>query len=299
MQGTRSVNITIAGVTTPQSIAANVCVRRQEALASVNDCNWQLKTRVGFQAMYAIILDQDTKGTAVQTDDTQTVIGWAIKTGHTFVPNQSATGVALELIADANMQPFTTAFASPPSGMDYVGAFPMIDLGDAGRIPVFLPALDLTHTMTRVPKATGQLANAKYDLLATARDAVDQAEPASIAWLRGVNATGTVEVKSWMLPPTALSTAGGTFSFTPAAGGTVHSAELNDAGGVRAWSISIFDGSTSFTLPGLSPDPLPLGTVRFKVSALKIPGLDLGNVAFDAVADRLTDLSSDEVMFTR
>jgi hypothetical protein len=298
-QGERSVNAMIGAATTPLPIPANVCVRRQEALISVNDCNWQLKTRVGAQALYAVILDQDTKGTTVETDDTMTVIGWAIRTNQTFTANQQATGASLELIADANMQAFTAAFASPPSGMDYVGAFPMIDLGDAGRIPVILPALDLTHLMTRVPKATGQLANAKYDLLATARDAADQAEPATLAWLRGVNISSTVEVKAWMLPPTALATTGGTFSFTPAAGATVHSAELNDAAGARAWSISIFDGSTSFTLPGLSPDPLPLGAIQFKVSALKIPGVDLGNVAFDDVAERITDLASDEATFTR
>jgi hypothetical protein len=298
-QGTRSVNAMLGAVTTPLTIPANVCVRRQETLVSVNDCNWQLQTRVGAQAVYAVILDQDTKGTEADTDDTQTVVGWALKTSQTFTAMQQVTGVSLELVTDDNMQPFTAAFASPPSGMDHVGAFPMIDIGDAGRIPVILPALDLTHLMTRVPKAAGQLANAKYDLLAAARDAADQAEPASIAWLRGVNASGTVEVKSWMLPPTALSATGGTFSFAPAAGATVHAAELNDAMGARAWSISIFDGSSSFTLPGLSPDPLPLGMVQFKVSAMKVPGVDLGNVAFDAVAERLTDMSSDVVMFSR
>jgi hypothetical protein len=299
VQGTRTVNVMIGAVTTPQPVPANVCVRRQETLASVNDCNWQLKTRTGAQALYAIIIDQDTKGTEADTDDTQTVVGWAIKTNETFGANEQATGKSLELITDANMQAFTAAFASPPSGMDYVGAFPMLDIGDSGRIPVFFPALDLTHTMTRVPKVAGQLANAKYDLVAMARDAMDQEEPASIHWLRGVDPSATVEVKAWMLPPTALSTAGGMFSFTPAAGASVHSAELNDAGGARAWSISIFNGATSFTLPGVSPDPLPLGTVRYKVTAMKIPGVDLGNVVFDDVVDKVTDMSSDEVSYTR
>jgi hypothetical protein len=183
--------------------------------------------------------------------------------------------------------------------MDAVAAFPMIDLGASGRIPVVLPALDLMNTMTRVPRATGQLASAKYDLLAQARDAADQPEPASIAWLHGVNAAGTVEVKSWLLPPTALSTAGGTFSFSPVVGATVHAADLNNAAGERVWSISIFDKTTSFTLPGVSPDPLPLGTVQFTVSAFKAPGANLSNFAFDDLQDQLTDLSSDAVTFTR
>ena len=299
VQGTRSVNAMIGVLTTPITIPGNVCVRRQETAVSVNDCNWQLKTRTGAQALYAVILDQDTKGTDAEADDTMTVTGWAIKTNETFTANQQATGLSLELISDANMQPFTAAFASPPSGMDYVGAFPMIDLGAAGRIPVVLPVLDLMHTMTRVPKPTGQLAGAKFDLLAQARDAADQPEPASIAWLHGVNAAGTVEVKAWMLPPTGLSTAGGTFSFSPVAGATVHAADLDNAAGDRVWSISIFDGTTSFTLPGVSPDPLPLGTVQFIVSAFKAPGANLSSFAFDDLQDQLTDLSSDAMAFTR
>ncbi len=297
MQGTRSVNVMAGAVTLPINIPANACVRRQETAATVNDCNWQLETRAGAQAIYAVILDQDNKGTAIETDDTQTLTGWAIKTNQSFTAAQVATSVSLQIIADADMQSFTAAFASPPSGMDTVGAFPMLDIGEAGRIPVFFPALDTTHTMTSIPKATGPLAGAKYDLLAQAHDGVDQPEPASLTWLRGVSGT-SADVKSWMLPPTALSTSGGTFSFTPAAGASVHSAEINTAGGARAWSITIFDGSTSFTLPGLSPDPVPPGSVQFRVSALKIPGINLMDVAFDALQDKLTDISSDAVTFT-
>ena len=42
---------------------------------------------------------------------------------------------------------------------------------------------------------------------------------------------------------------------------TVHGAELQTMDGQRLWSITIFDGTTSFTLPGLSPDPLPLEAI--------------------------------------
>src|SRR6188474_2189928 len=102
-----------------------------------------------------------------------------------------------------------------------------------------------------------------------------------------------------MAPPSAIAMTGGRFSFTPVAGATVHGAELRTMDGQRRWSITIFDGTTSFTLPGLSPDPLPLGTVRFSVSALRIPDVDLKNVAFDELADVLTDISSDEITYSR
>ena len=76
-------------------------------------------------------------------------------------------------------------------------------------------------------------------------------------------------------------------------------AELQTATGERRWSITIFDGSTSFTLPGLSPDPLPLGSIGYAVSALRIPGADLADVAFDDLADRLTDIATDQITYSR
>jgi hypothetical protein len=148
-----------------------------------------------------------------------------------------------------------------------------------------------------VPRPTGALAGGRYDFIAQARDAADQEQPATLTWLRGVNASGTVAVSTWLSPPTSLSTAGGTFSFTPVAGATLHSAEIINPNGQRAWSITIFDGSASFTLPGLSPDPIQLGSVRFAVSALKIPGFDLTNASFDDARDLLTDLSTEEVTY--
>ena len=64
------------------------------------------------------------------------------------------------------------------------------------------------------------------------------------------------------------------------------------------WSVSIFDGSTSFTLPGLSPAPIPAGMARLQVSALQIPGISLTNVRLDDARDKVTALSSDGINFT-
>jgi len=82
-------------------------------------------------------------------------------------------------------------------------------------------------------------------------------------------------------------------------GANVHGADFETMDGSRLWSVTLFDNSTSFTLPGLSPDPLPAGMVRMKVNAIEIPGVDLNNVAFDDLADKLTRLSSNELIFTR
>ena len=83
----------------------------------------------------------------------------------------------------------------------------------------------------------------------------------------------------------------------PVTGATLHSAEFKDPnGGARTWSVTIFDGSTTFTLPGLSPNPLATssGMDTLTVSALVIPGINLGNVGFDDAdpeADRPLDRS--------
>ena len=73
-QGTRSVDVEIGNNIYPFDIAANVCVRNSNPLALVNDCNWVLTTHTGAQAHFAILVDQDTKGTPDdETDDTFTV----------------------------------------------------------------------------------------------------------------------------------------------------------------------------------------------------------------------------------
>ena len=292
-QGMRDVAVAGGLVTT--SIPANICARN----ALANDCNWRLTTRTGPQAHFAIIVDQDTKGTDAEADDTITVLRWAVKTGLTFSANDTAAGETLTMIAEADMVPFNAAFASPPSGLDAIVAYPVLELGDEGRIAIVLPALDGTHTMTRVPKTVGPLAGASLGLIAQARDATDKAEPGTLRWLRGVNAaSATTTVDSWLLPPSSIAAASGTFSFAAVAGATLHGAEIRSMAGERLWSVSIFDGSTSFTLPGLSPAPIPAGMTRLQTSALQIPGISLTNVRLDDARDKITALSSDEITFT-
>jgi len=296
-QGKRTVDVDIGGGTIyPFDIDANLCARN----ALVNDCNWRLITRTGPQAHFGIIVDHDTKGTDdVESDDTFTAIAWALKRNLSFGKGAMASGEVLDIIRDADMQSLAASFASAPSGLDYVGALPTLELGAEGRIAIISPALDSTSLMTRVPKLTGTLADAHYDLIATARDAIDKPQPVTLRWLRSVDISTTVAVSGWLPPPTALTVSSGTYSFTPAAGATLHGAELQTPTGERRWSITIFDGSTSFTLPGLAPDPLPLGSIGYAVSALRIPDVDLTDVVFDGLADRLTDISTDLVTYSR
>jgi hypothetical protein len=291
-QGTRSIAVTGLGMT---DIAANICVRNVLA----DDCNWTLTTRTGAQAHYAVILDADPRGTDNDdSDDVLTVIGWALKTNLTFAAGQSASGETLTIIPAADMQPLSAAFSSMPAGLTYVASYPMLNLGDAGRIPIVVPALDLQHTMTSVPKATGPLAGASYDLIAQARSTKENDVPGSLTWRRGIDVTKTATVDKWLATPSVVAVAAGTYSFAASAEASLHSADIESPDGSRLWAVTIFDGSTSFTLPALTPDPIPAGPARLKVSALKIPGLDLNDAVFDDLQDRITDLSTNAITFT-
>jgi hypothetical protein len=288
-QGTRDVLAGGASYTIP----SNLCVLNQGA----SDCNWTLTTRTGAQAHVALIVDQDTKGTDADADDTFTFTGMAIKTGLDFAKDDVATGETLTMLADADLQTFTASFGSLPSGLDYMGGFPALELGKDGRIGLTLPALDMTHTTTRVPKLTGALVGAHYSLIAQAQDSQTQKRPSSLAWLHQVDVASTVALSSWLAPPSNISVTAGTYSFSAAPGATLHGGEIQSLDG-RVWSITIFDGTTSFTLPGLSPDPLPVGMLTFEASALQIPGIDLGNVKLDDARDKISGIANDFVIFT-
>jgi len=291
-QGTRAVTVGTASFTIP----GNLCVIN----AAVSDCSWQLNTRTGAQAIIGIIVDQfDSNTPDDDTDDTFTVTSYAMKRGLSYTAGENATGVTLEMIADTDMQTFTASFPSLPSGMDYMGAFPALELGEEGRIGFTTPALDMARTTTRVPKLTGTLASAHYSLIAQAQDSQEQSNPSTLAWVHEAAVSSTVSVPTWLAPPSNLAVRDGSFGFSVVPGATIQGGEIRNITGQTVWSISIFDYSTGFALPGLSPDPLPVGTLTFEASAMQIPGVNLGAFTIDDVRDRITAISNDVVTFTR
>ncbi len=296
-------DVSLGGTALTTSIPANACVKN----ALADDCNWQLITHTGPQAHYAIIVDSDDNGTPNdKTDDVVTPVGWALLTGLTLTAGQTVVNETLTAVAPGDLQTFTAAFPALPAGMTYFNAYPAIELpGGVGRIPAVVPTLGATVMMTSIPKLTGTttagLAGGSYDLLAQAQATQTAAEPATLDWMHGVNAGATVTLAPWLSPPTAITALNGHYSFVPTTGATLHAAEFKDSqSGNRTWSVTIFDGSTTFTLPGLSPDPLATasGTDTLTVTALSIPGISLTNVAFNDATQKLTGLASDQITFT-
>ncbi len=295
--------IPVAGTALTTMIPANACVRN----ALADDCNWQLITRTGPQAHFAIIVDQDPNGTPNDmTDDIITPLGWALLTGLDLTASTTTANETLPQVAASDLVPFSATFPALPAGMSYFNAYPAIELpGGAGRIPAVVPTLGPNVTMTSVPKlggaTTAGLAGGSYDLLASAQATMTASEPASLSWMHGVSPTSPVTLTAWLSAPTGIGASGGAYSFVPVTGATLHSAEFKDpSGGARTWSVTIFDGSATFTLPGLSPNPLltPSGMDTLTVSALVIPGIDLGNVGFNDAAQKLTGLATDQITFT-
>jgi hypothetical protein len=299
-QGTRDVSL--GGTALTASIPANACVKNVLA----DDCNWTLVTHTGPQAHYAIIVDDDENGTDDMSDDIITPVGWALLTGLTLTAGQTVVSETLPAVAPGDLQPFTATFPALPAGMTYFNAYPAIELpGGVGRIPAIVPTLGASVMMTSVPKLTGAttagLAGGSYDLLASAQATQTASEPATLDWMHGVNAGATVTLAAWLSPPTAITSLNGRYSFVPTTGATLHAAEFKDPqSGNRTWSVTIFDGSSSFTLPGLSPDPLTTSTGMdtLTVSALTIPGISLTDVAFNDASQKLTGLASDQITVT-
>jgi hypothetical protein len=297
-QGTRDVSLGGTALTT--TIPANACVKN----ALADDCNWQLIARTGAQAHYAIIVDDDANGTPDDsTDDIITPLGWGLLTGLNLAANQTVVNETLPQVAAGDLLTLTASFPALPAGMTYFNASPEIELpGGAGRIGALV--LGANVMMTTVPKLGGTttvgLAGGSYDLLSFAQATMTASEPASLSWMHGVSVTSPVAVSAWLLPPTGIAATGGTYSFVPVGGATLHSAEFKDpTSGNRTWSVTIFDGSTSFTLPGLSPDPLATssGMETLTVSALAIPGINLGDVGFTDAELKLTGLATDQITF--
>ena len=118
--------------------------------------------------------------------------------------------------------------------------------------------------------------------------------PFSSAFVDDVSSSATIG--SWMAPPSNV-TAGATISFT-STGAAFHSVQLSRAG-THVWNVTLLDGSTSFSLPAISPDPLGTGSITAAVSAADAPGFDAK--AFDVLTTKgkLVRASGAQATFTR
>lgn len=267
---------------------ANFCIR---TILDGASCNWQMNTRVGKQIHYAVIVEGDTEGTTDDvTDDTYEILGYSVQPAVTLSAGQSLTGVTLSLTTlpttDVSVQ-----FPSAPAGAGDMLAFPFIDAGDAGQLVFPLPTLSPGATTTKVPSLVGAFAGMSYQLVGLAVANQDSARPYSVSFARSVTFSGSETLNSFLPLPSAVTNSGDTYSFTGAPGAATHFVTLADASDNPAWTVLILDGSTSFTLPALTPDPRAGRSLEVRVTGADLSGFNPSNFAIPSFADQMARAS--------
>jgi hypothetical protein len=264
-----------------------------------SSCAWQLTARTGAQVHYAMIVDGNTNGTPNDvTDDTYTLIGYAAGSPTTLSANQTQSNESLAMIDQSALTSLSVSFPSAPSGLAHLVAIPMLDLGADGKIPFALPTLTPQQTSTKVLAPTGSFAGT-YDMVALATPNATTKTPYSTVLQSSVTLP-SVTIDAFLAAPTGLAASGGTYSFAKVSGASLHYGQFATSGGTGtvAWSVAILDGSSSFALPKVSPDPLPTGTLTFTVTAAEVPGFDAASFKVPDLTTHLHRASGAQTTFT-
>jgi len=251
---------------------------------AADPCAFTVTSRTGKVALVAAIFDFDTKGTATEADDTQVLVGWAVRQGITVVASSNQTVPSMSLVPVAMTQTMTVDFGTPPANLTQRGALLGIDLGDEGvlQLPAFVtpaaPTL-LAPKLAAISGATG------FRLTGIASDGAVTDAAQSVVLRRALTGT-TLAAGEWLSPPTGVSLTKTGGSWTNSPGATVHGVEFTQ-GGTNLLNVTTFDSSqATFTLPDLLL-PLPSGAITATLNAIGADGLDPNSFSLDADRDKL------------
>jgi hypothetical protein len=288
---------TVAGLTLP----TNICYALTISNNTQKKCEWQLNTREGKQAHWAVVVDIDTKGTVDRADDTYEIVDYAFLMDQDCVAEHTYTGEVLTPVGANGLVQAAVAFQAAPSGMTSVAGLPMVELGDAGNIVFTFAPFTTGNLDQKVPAISGVLATYKYDFLAMAKASATDDYPQSTIWKHEQSPTATIDFGAWAAPPTGLSATGGTYAFTPVASASLHTVKLLQSGTTTtvAWNVALLDGSASFSLPAISPSPLPSGAMTMRAEALELTAFDPTNFSVTTLRDEALRHSGDQIDFTR
>jgi hypothetical protein len=280
-------------------IPPNACAA---AVAPIQPCTWSLVTRTGTVAIFATIIDIDTKGTQDDTDDTSQVTGYAYKTGLEVEDAVNMSNIMLEQLPAGSLIEVGASYASLPSGFDTAASLLQLDLGDSGLMPLGYMTTDGPETVM-VPDLAGAFATNTYQAIAFAADSSadpdDDENPMTAIILRDIGTLDAdVEFGAWMDQPANLAYDGTAYSFTPVNGARLHTAKLRRTNGTVLWDIALVDGRSSFVLPEISPDPLPTGELELIVDTFE-GTIDLEDFAIDELVDSFERLSKGRRAITR
>jgi len=261
---------------------ADACLKA----AFIDTCDWKYVSRAGPQFLVGIGLDFDG-ATGVTTHT-----GYSFATGLDPAAGATVEGIALEPVPAPALVPVAWTMPAAPAGLT-AKALAILDMGPQGQVGLG------AGLAFGIPAPTGQLAGAEYHFFAMAEEAWDKEAPRSISYVRHVADLGQpVTFPEWLAVPSGLAAEGG-LSFTPAAEADYHTVELRGSTGSLRWTVVLLDGSSSFALPEVTPDPLPQGQVSMRVNAFDVPGLDTRDFSLAGIRDTFSRTSVGEALVTR
>ena len=273
-------------------ITGNMCIKAQTISPN---CAPRINSRTGSVALVATIADVNFNGTTDTSDDVYTVLGYAAKTGITVDNGVNQTGLELTQIAAGDTVDGTVGFGTPPASLTTVTGVVGLDLGAQGVAFVAAP-LRPNANKVLLPAASG-LPGLTYRVVATATTSSTDTDTQSLILKHGITDPTTIDVGSWMALPTGITASGDTMSFDGVTNGVIEGFDIIGSSGDTAWSVSIFDGSTSATVP-TDLAPIPSGTDTLKVTAIAAT-LDVTNFNLEDKFDLVNALSSDKITFTK
>jgi len=289
-------------------VTQNMCVR---VVPLIDECDWTLTTRVGEQALYAVILSIDP----MAADGDAEILGYAFRRGLDVDADDTLAGQDLEIIPDGDLIEAEINFADAPGGLDTVVWYGALDLGAEGQI-VFSPPEGLNTV--KIPDPAGVL-EGTYDVVGTAVADPDDETPVSRIFAYDVDMDGAVDLGEWLAVADDLAqdVATRTYTFARVEGASAHALELDDTDGEHEWNVAVFDvpaedGTTAdggagaglattitVTLPALDPDPLPEdGNLDMSAIAFDIPGFDPLSFELEPLIETIARLSADKDRFS-
>jgi hypothetical protein len=254
-------------------------------------CDWTLVARAGTLTLYAAIVDRDTKGTADQTDDTTTIIGYAVRTGVAVSDGVGMNGLALAPVEAGNLENVTVDLGTPPAALTTTASLVGIDVDedDVVQLPGFLAT---SQTSLLAPKPSVFGAAASYRLTAIAQTASGDAGAQSILLLRGLTST-TLAAGTWLVPPTGVSATRTSATWQPVAEATIHTLSFVDAGGIERLNVGVFDDTTSIDIPQLVALPIS-GQITMKAAGIGAE-LDVQDFSLEEDDDLLWGIAAEPV----
>ncbi len=276
-------------------LPGNVCVKT--ALAS--QCAYALNSRTGTVALSATILDVDTKGNTDDSDNTVEVMGYAFHLNTVVEDGVDQDGLVLEQTEASGLTDVTIDVADLPSGLDASGLSLGLELPDQGIMMLGVAQNPPSEIEVPLPSLSGDFAEGEYLTYAYAGElGVENGDASVILQHHITDLSQTIALGDWLDMASDLAVSGGTYSFTPVAASPLSTVTFYEPSGDKVWNIVLLDERTSFTLPGLDPNPLPSGSVDMGVSQFAAPDLDLGDFSIDEFWNVLERTSTSRTTLT-